>query len=143
MFTGVELTTGDGTVHCFTVGEGRVTTNSAKSDVFTTVDGPDSWGECFFSEGALAYPGLTEVTLGATGKATLSANIPVDFAAPYEKCVYAGTLKGTNTTSGVVKATLSGKLKGTDCPGPKAEAITESFTAESLPGEELVDDHVT
>jgi hypothetical protein len=139
----LQLFTVDGAVSCVSEAIGHVTTNGAKTDVFTTIDGPTSYAECFFSEGALVYPGVTEVTFSAKGKATTTLSIPVDFAPPYEKCVYAGVLKGTNSLGGVIKASFSGKLEGTHCPTSKAEATTESFAVESLPGEELVSDYVT
>ena len=97
---------------------GNVTVNNSKADTFTGKTGTFKCGEFV---GGGETPGAATFTFGYNGKASAGE---VSFAVG--TCTYSGKkFKGTNTTTGPLKASVSGKVKSNKgCKTKSAELKT-------------------
>ncbi len=107
-----------GTEKCRNEMTGKVTVNSSKNDVFQGEHGLYRCGE-FVGGGETS--GAATFTFGYNGKASVGE---VSFA--LGACTYTGKkFKGTNTTTGPLKASVSGKVKSNKgCKTKSAELKT-------------------
>jgi len=96
---------------------GNVTVNNAKTDTYAGKTGTFKCGE--FENGST--PGAATFTFGANGKASVGS---ISFA--IGPCTFSGTkFKGTNTTTGPLSASVSGKMKANKgCKTKTAELKT-------------------
>lgn len=97
---------------------GNVTVNNSKTDTFSGKTGVYECGEFV---GGGETPGAATFTFGYNGKASVGE---VSFAVG--SCTFSGKkFKGTNTTTGPLKATVSGKVKSNKgCKTKSAELKT-------------------
>ncbi len=118
------MATSRGPVACKTYAEGPITSGGLK-DVFTAEYNYDRCeGEGTLTEGGLGVSGLT---FSVGGRATVDLTAGVDWPEPDEACMYAKSkLKGTNTVSGALGATFSGKLSGSNC-GEREVRVTTTY----------------
>jgi hypothetical protein len=102
-----------GPVECRIYSEGPITSD-ATTDLFTAEYEHDTCeGSGTLTEGGL---GVSRLTLGVKGKATIDLAVGVDWPAPNEGCVYSSTkLRGSTTLSGWVIASFSRKLSSANC----------------------------
>jgi hypothetical protein len=110
----MEFASLSGTITCHESGEGHLTTNSARADVYTNETGNM---RCTGAAEGEASPGISGVTFKANGRAKLNGlTFGVRWPA-FKSCTYtAPHLKGTNTLSGLLEARFEGNMRGHSCP---------------------------
>ncbi len=124
------FTSSAGDVSCEVDINSSLATNLAKKDTIeqgTNTENDYCAGTGVFtgSHGEAPSNNVPAITLGSKGKALASVSLPLNLPAPFEHCVVANSkLKGSNSLSGVLKASFSGKVTGTGCPTKKLAAST-------------------
>lgn len=115
--TGISLATTHGAeiAECGAEWNGALTKNDAKTDTWAMAGAVGVCTSAGSPDGEFTY--LGKMTFGVSGNATVSSlEIRLEEPAPYEHCRYnASKLKGSNTTSGLLRASFSGKLTGKGC----------------------------